>query len=357
MQAREIRPDEHDAWNQLLVAAPEGNVFARTDWLEMLCRTDPTLSILRLGCFDGQSLVGGQILCHKRMWGLDLATEFEFFYSGPFVLPSRKTGLFHQVSRRFQVVSVLADALDNGLAELHWEAHPALRDARPFIYAGWDVRVAYAHIWRLADVEATWMGMNREKRREIKAAQARYHFAQENTRRALDAFLQLYRASMLKFAWWPSQRWEDQLRERFQWMIARDGCRLYTARTQEGKLVAGCLVLLSREDHAAYLWRQGSAEAHQRQGVVPALYWHAAATLADEFHSANLGGSPSPTLSLYKDYLGAEVVPHYCISRNNQPIRLAMARTAQVAKDKVHSLGMRAIQRLPSARDRKQADP
>lgn len=341
MQVREIAIKEHDAWNELLRAAPEANVFARADWLQMVCDTDPALAVRRLGCFEGDRLVGGQFVCHKRLWGLELATDFEFFYSGPFVRPSRKASHYHQASHRFRVLTALAAAMGDGLAELHWDAHPALRDARPFAYAGYQVHATYTHIWDMADAEATWLDMHREKRREIRNAQETYAFDLENTHEALDAMLPLYCATMAKFHWWPSPQWAAQLHERFQWMIERDGCRLYTARAADGELAAGCLALLSREDGTAYLWRQGSGEAHVQQGVVPALYWHIASELAGDFQQVNFGGSPDPSLSRFKDYLGARAVPHYQISRCDQPLPMALADAAQQVKDKAHNAAMR----------------
>ncbi len=103
--------------------------------------------------------------------------------------------------------------------------------------------------------------------------------------------------------------------ERFRWMRERDGCRLYTAHTASGELVAGLVTLLSRADQTAYFCRQGSLAEHVAAGILPALYWHTATDLADEFPLTNFGGSLQASLSRFKDHLGARAVLHFQLMR------------------------------------------
>ena len=341
IETHELPETEHAAWNALIAESPEGNVFLHTDWLRMLCDTDPDLRILKACCSRDGKLVGGQVICYRRRWGMNLATDFEFFYGGPFVAPSFHAAYSRRASEHIAIVSALADWVAPRLATTRWETHPAFRDARPYLYGGWEVRTLYAHIWKMRDTEQIWKGMAREKHREIKRAQELCSFAVEQKDAALDAFLPLYRGTMRKYSWWPSPTWEMTFRERFRWMRKRDGCRLYTARTADGEMQAGCLALLSREDNTAYLWRQGSGNGRAMMGVIPALYWHAAVDLASEFAYVNFGGSPEMSLSSFKDYLGAEVAPHFQISRCNSPTGVASYDAARRLKDVLHNVLMR----------------
>ena len=339
---RELQSDDMGAWDELIVDSAQGNVFLRSDWLEMLCDTDPALSMLILGCFGSKGeLLGGQAVPYVERWGMSTTTEFEFFYSGPVLAQHDRAGRPRQVSRRRETISALAEALSTRLAYIDVEAHPTFRDARSFLYDGWQVDVLYTHLWHMDDPERVRSNMNREKRREIRRAREQYVFAAEQSKAALDAFLPLYGETMRKFSWRPSARWEEIFRERFSWMAARDGCRLYTARTPDGELASGVVVLLSREDQTAYLWRQGSGEEHVRGGVVPALYWHAACDLASELPNTNFGGSPEPSLSRFKDYLGADAVPHFRIRKNLCPVRMAALDGLVRLKDHLYNVVMR----------------
>ncbi len=337
---RELEKSDFAAWNRLVAESPQGNVFLRADWLQMLCDTDPDLHMLLLGCFENDKLVGGQAVIWVKRWGMVLTPKFEFFYSGPVLAPQGHKEQAHRVSSHDKITSVLAEALATRLAYIDLETHPSFQDVRPFLYAGWQVEPLYTHIWRMDDPERTWRNMNREKRREIRRAQEQFVFGVEEGDEVLDAFLPLYHETMLKFSWRPSVKWEATFRRRFHWMRQRDGCRLYTARTASGELAAGVVVLLSREDKTAYLWRQGSSSAYVEAGGVPALYWYAARDLAAEFSNINFGGSPQPSLSRFKDYLGAEAVLHFRLLKCHNRFRLSLLQRAKTLKDTVYNIVM-----------------
>jgi hypothetical protein len=308
----------------------------------MLCDTDPSLRVLMLGCYDGKGqLVGGQAIPCSTRWGMAMSIPFEFFYCGPVLAPIAGDNRARRTLEHHRVVSALAQAASERLVYVQVETHPTFRDVRPFLYLGWQAAPIYTHIWRMDDADRTWHDMNREKRREIRRAQESFSFGVEDSDAVLDSFLPLYHQTMHRFVWRPSVRWESIFRGRFRWLRQRDGCRLYTARTPNGELVGGVVTLLSREDQTAYLWRQGSDRAFVEAGGIPALYWHVACDLAPAFPNVNFGGSPQASLSHFKDYLGAEAVPHFAITKCSCPQRMAALEQAQRLKDTAYNLAMR----------------
>ena len=340
LTVRTLTSADDAAWDQLVVASPQGNVFQRSTWLAMMQATEPEPRLFRLGCFDGERLVGGQAMFCHREFGLELSTTFDFFYCGPMVAPDSHGRQAHVSATGYAIVSALAEALSARLPYVDMEAHPTFEDARPFIYAGWEVLPLYTHIWPMAQPEAVWLAMNREKRRIIKQALSRFRFGADCDAETLTHFLELYRQTVLKFSWRPSFDWQRLFQERFRWMNERDGCRLYTARTAAGELAAAVVVLLSREDDTAYLWRQGSAPERVTEGVVPALYWYAAQELAREFAFVNFGGSPQASLSRFKDYLGAQPRLHFRLVKNNSRARLWFYALLRHSKDVAYNTVM-----------------
>jgi len=342
LTVRELTATDDAAWDQWVVASPQGNVFQRSDWLRMVEATEPGLRLFRLGCYDEQGrMMGGQAMFSYRHLGLELSATFDFFYCGPLLAPDRRWNQAHLSATGYATVSALAEGLSARLGHVEMETHPTLGDVRPFIYGGWEVFPVYTHIWSMAEPEAVWAAMSREKRRIIKHALGKFHFgcaADENT---IARFLELYRQTVLKFSWWPSADWQTMFRERFRWMNARDGCRLYTARSEDGELVAAVAVLLSREDGTAYLWRQGSSQEGVVEGVVPALYWYAGKELAGEFPLVNFGGSPQVSLSHFKDYLGAQPRLHFRVAKTTSHVRLALYTAALRGKDAAYNTLMR----------------
>ncbi|MCA9971066.1 MAG: GNAT family N-acetyltransferase [Anaerolineales bacterium] len=351
MHVRPLTPSDYDDWHALIRLAPPGNAFQRADWLQMLCATDLDLQLLLLGCYDDkQTLVGGQALLFHRRWGMSLSAPHEFFYNAPLVRPSCSA----KSARPADVVAALVNATAHALSYAQVETHPALADVRPYLDAGWQVTPTYTHLWPMADPDQVWQAMNREKRREIRRISETHHFGVEEGDAVLDAFLALYALTMRKFSWRPSPKWAATFRQRFHWLRARDGCRLHTVRTSAGELVGGVVTLLSREDHTAYLWRQGSADPR----VVPALYWFAANEVAGTFHTVNFGGSPQPSLSRFKDYLGATAVSHFRATHDASRGRLALFDRALAAKHAAYNTlmalgarrllhGRRVIRQLP----------
>ena len=316
MIVRPLLPSDYDRWHELVQLSPGGNVFQRADWLDMLHATDADLRPLLLGCFDAkEKLVGGQALLYHHRWGMTITPMFEFFYNSPLALSAKLLG---------QVMDALITTLPAHLTLTQFETHPTSPDARSYLYAGWQVTPLYTHLWQMTQADAIWQTMNREKRREIRRAQEQYHFGVATETAVLDEFLPLYSQTMRKFSWWPSPKWEAIFRQRFAWMHDRDGCRLHTVRDQNGRLIAGVLTLLSREDQTAYLWRQGSADP----AVVPALYWFAAQEVRPVCPIVNFGGSPLPSLNWFKEALGATAVPHFRIRWDGSNGRLPLFEKA-----------------------------
>ena len=350
---RLLGTQDYPLWNQLVATAPEGNVFLRSEWLQMLCETDPRLRFLIIGCFDDRErLLAGQALTYWRKWGLNIAAHFEFFYDGPLLARLPDKGTAHQAAHATALFSALQEAVTEQVEVIEVETHPALHDIRPFLYGGWQAKPLYTHLWRMERVESVWADMNREKRREIGHAQRIFTFGADESEQAVSSFLELYAETMQKFSWRPSVEWEDIFRQRFRWMRERDGCRLYLARTAQGKTAAGVVVLLSREDGTAYLWRQGSAEVQRESGVVPALYWAVASDVANEFATINFGGSPQPSLGAFKDYLGATPTLHFQLNYCSRPLQLHLLEQAWRLKDHVYNLGMGVYEPLRRLRGR-----
>ncbi|MBP8001248.1 MAG: GNAT family N-acetyltransferase [Chloroflexi bacterium] len=321
----------HDtAWDELVQGAVGGNVFQRAEWLVMLGATDKALRVLRLGCFDEKGvLVAGQAVLYQKTWGMAVSVPFEFFYNSLLVAPAYQ-------GRMGEVVALFAAALPHHLAFIQLELHPHQPDARPFLYAGWQVTPRYTYLWDMREPERVWQSMNREKRREIRRVQEKYHFSVAENEADVAEFLPLYYQTMSKFSWWPSPRWETIFQRRMAWMRGRDGCRLHLVRNQAGELIGGVATLISREDGTAYLWRQGSADP----AVVPALYWFAANNVAACCPTVNFGGSPQPSLARFKEYLGAVPHLHWQLKGDYSRGRVPLYHRALSLKHRLYNIAM-----------------
>ena len=335
---RKLTDADDAAWHALLAASPAGTSFLRRDWLDQLAATDSYgTRFHRVGCFDEKgALRGGWALPYRSHAGFHYSTYFEFFYAGPVLAPELETGSVHHASERTRVLQALALAQSNQLHIIEAETHPAVRDIRPLLYAGWTAVPLYTHLWDLADPDHVLASMNREKRRVIKLARERYRFEFTTSAADREGFLALYRQLVTKFDWVPLPRWDHDLRQRMEWLAACDGGRLFTATAKDGTLRAAVLALLSREDRTAYLWRCAYQPDPESNTIIPALYWQCALALREEWGAPlhiNFGGSPRPSLAQFKDYLGATPTLNFRLVHDQPGPRTRWWRQARKVKE------------------------
>jgi len=336
---RTVGPEEDPLWDALVDVSPTANRFLRSDCLRMLEETDSEgIRFQRLGAFDAAGkLLGGWALPVMQRMGIRASTYFEFFYAGPMLVPELESGSVHVCRERLQVLERLAGGHARRLHVVEAEGHPRLRDARGVHYAGWQLHTLYTHVWDLQSPEDQLGRMNRERRRLIRRAGERYSFAPLPREEVSREFIPLYRRLMQKFYWVPVRRWDRDLVRRMDWLTAHDAGAVFGARDKEGQLCAAVIVLLSPEDRTLYLWRCGYRDDQEGNSVVPGLYWHACLHWRERWGApllANLGGSPRASLSQFKDYLGAEAVPHLRLVYHPPGWRSPAWRVARTLKER-----------------------
>ncbi len=316
IMVRQVAPDEDEAWDALVSASPTSNRFLRSDCLRMLEETDSVgIRFQRVGVFNGSGVLrGGWALPYMERCGVRASTYFEFFYASPMLAPDLESGSVHVCRERLEALHGLAEGHARRLHFIEAEAHPHLRDVRGIQYAGFEIQTLYTHIWHFGAADEVFMKMNRERRRLIRRADESYRFGILSLRDAADGFVPLYKRLMRKFDWLPGEQWSQDLENRLEWLLDHDVGSVFGAWDSSGELCGAVIVLLSREDRTIYLWRCGYKAGKAGDTIVPALYWHAAVHWLEQWGeplACNLGGSPMMSLSQFKDYLGADVVPHH----------------------------------------------
>jgi hypothetical protein len=303
-----------------------------------LCETEDNCHPYVLGCFDDrQRLVGGLALRYQIQAGMRIVNGYEFLYSGPVLTRWPDKSAASRAAKTSRALDAISKALE-GFAFVSLETQPSLTDVRSFIYGGWEVQPVYSHLWHVENIERAWANMNHVKRNSIRHAQQIYTFGIEDSDAAVVAFAQLYRDTMAKFHWLPSLSWQGTLLERFRWMHAHNGARLFTARDSDKNIVGAVIVILSPDDKTALLWRVGTSKDFIENGAVPALYWHTVSNLAGEYPNVDFGWSPQASLSQFKDYMGADLELHFRIIRCNEPVRYRLYTSAMSAKDNLYNL-------------------
>lgn len=318
-----LLPGEAADWDALVRASPQGNAFLLDDTLTLLaCNETPRAEVWRVGCRSAadNTLVGGWAVLLRQRSVLRYATSFPLFYAGP--LLSSALSIPGAALHRAPVLQGLARVLQEKLDYLETEAAPELPDARGLVYANCAAEQIYTHLWPAGSMEAILKGMARSKRRELQNARRRHCFGwQTMSQEQLARFNHLHNLTLKKFKWQAPAHWQRSLLTNMDRLAERGICRLFTASAQDSinptaekspEFCAGVSVLLSPDHRIAWLWRV--AYQTDDPGLIPALYFEAASSVKAEFGEdwrINFGGSPRLSLSLFKDFLGADATPHW----------------------------------------------
>lgn len=361
LQRDRLHPAHDPLWDALVLDSPQGNAFLRSDCLRMLQWRVPGMAMAATGTLryllcDARGRPRAGWALPVRPWlGRALSHHFEFFYNGPLLCRALADGGVSAAAERFAALQTLATAVAADFPLAVCETHPSLTDLRALQPGPFQLVPSYTHRWALADLDALWGAMHRDKRREIRRAREQLRFAADRASDAVAAFIGLHRLVLRRFGQSPGARWAAQLSQRLDWLLARDGARLYSAWDQTGARLASVLVLLSREDHTGYLWRVGQVAAPIPPGTIAALYWQVAKALAGgpaprpssapstggqispdpdqdpgpdpdvpqgphpasdpPWQWIDFGGSPASSLGRFKDSLGATPTLHFRLIR------------------------------------------
>ena len=310
-----VGADEEAAWDDLVRESPQGNVFLTGRVLRHLAdREHPRARVLRVACAEAPGApfaAGWAVLGRRRAW-FRYCSSFPLFYAGPML--GREWSAPDMATKRTALLAALGRRLLRDLDFLDTEAAPQLPDTRGLFYAGIQAEQIYTHVWPPGPADEILRRMNRSKRREAKISAAGCEFGWEPMgNEMLRRFNAMHNLTLEKFKWKAPGRWQRQLADNMRWLEKENICRLWAARPKGSDAICAAVSVLLSPDHStAWLWRV--AYESRDPGLIPALYWQAAREIRREMGDGwtiNFGGSPRLLLSLFKDHLGAEAVPHW----------------------------------------------
>jgi hypothetical protein len=318
-QAVLIDQSNESLWEALVQNSAQGGDFLRSGILRELADNEvPKAEVLRVGVLSPEedSLLAGWALLIRKRLGIRYNSNFPLFYSGPCFAAPLDTAADRKLhTRRLDILCALAQAVQQQIDICICETPPGFPDIRGGLHRGFDAKIATCHIWE-APEESAWTLLNRSKRNEanrIRRDQYIFDWMPLNET-TIQTFSRLHDITLDKLSWKASAAWRDALAKHTLTAGNAGFCRLYATFAPDAPDEAAAVVsvLTNPARKTAYLWRMGSAD--DRAGLVPALYASASDAVWEEYGRdwiINFGGSPNRSLDRFKDYLGAEPVPHY----------------------------------------------
>lgn len=305
LTTRFLGVEDHETWNRFVAESRDGSPYANTEYLGVLCaQVGGRYRVL--AAEQGGEIVGGIALYERdTRWGPVVEPRLLLQYNG-FVLRTPRSQYPSVVTAQdVKILTALCEQIAaQPYARCVLKSRGTLADGRVFGKFGWEVVPTYTYEVPLDDIEAQWGRVEQNLRRLVKRAEREgLEFTDDDD---FDGFFRLHLdVHQRKGA--PLYLPEESFRRYFEELHARGLCRLFHARTPDGRSIASQLVLhgAHRVSHTVSASADG---AMQKLGANPFLRWRAFEVLAAEGSTANdLTDASLNPVTHFKSQLGGRL--------------------------------------------------
>lgn len=303
VSVRELKYDEHEKWNTFLAKSPQGTLFHRLDWNQMLVDTDPqTDGFLALVCVDKDDAFLAALTVPYRLASSRCLARSPFFgYVSPLLADSLRYAERHHTYSSYSALVDLTNGLVEQIPSVCLQNSPDIWDIRSYMFNAWKIDTAYTHEW--FHIDDAWQKVDTNLQTVIQQGEGKYS-------------LQVVTAGKWDndFAAHNPQIDAGVLKKRLAWMRANGTGRLYALTDSQNQPVAYTLAMLSQPDGRAYLWGTFCTDAKTESATQPVLLWQVCSALAPDYPHVDMGYSANIQISQLKDKLGGKLLPTFVTS-------------------------------------------
>ncbi|MFH1891813.1 MAG: GNAT family N-acetyltransferase [Candidatus Zixiibacteriota bacterium] len=310
---RFLTEDDCSKWNRFVASSPSGSIYSTPEYLDALCSAAGG-SFKILACLKGDEIAGGIGLYENTSpFGTFVSNRLLLYYNGLVLGNHKSSHPYQDTSRSIKIMSALEAALARcGYGRVLLHNRSPIADLRPFLAAGWRAEPSYTYVVQIDDLEKLQSRMEQNLRRLINRCESNditfsddddfdsFFRMHEDTHQRKDAPLYLPRSEFRKY---------------FEKLKSQNLCRLYQARTKEGRSIAAQLVL--RNEHP--VTHTVSAAADQEFlniGSTPYLRWKAFEDLSAAGYEANdLTDAALNPVTRFKGQLGGDLETTFILTR------------------------------------------
>jgi hypothetical protein len=296
---RELKPEETEKWNAFLAKSPQGTLFHRLEWNQMLADTDPQMGgFLALVCVDKKDEFLAALTVPRRpASSRPSSVSPSFGYVSPLLAASLGYAEHHHTYSSYTPLVDLTKGLVELVPAVRLHNSPDIWDIRSYMFNQWKIETVYTHEFHRA--ENAWERVSPDLQPILQQGVEKFSL-QVSADEKWDSV----------FAARNPQLNANVLKERLAWMRANGTGRLYALTDSQNQPVAFTLAMLSQPDGRAYLW--GTSSPDTRTEAV--LLWRVCSALATDFPRVDLGYSANIQISQMKDKLGGRLLPTFVTS-------------------------------------------
>lgn len=307
-----------ERWDKFVLNAVGTTPFIQSGWMQLAAEAQAAQCQL-LGAFDGEHLVAGCAgVISGGGWRQRFATPALLPHTGFVFRQSTSDRTPHIESERSAATTALLHDLQQRFARVQLTHAPALTDARPFQWAGWQVTPRYTyHLSLSEDRTQVWDGFERRTRTAIRKAEKTGYRVEACT--DTDELRRLYGAVYGGEAGAPVPA---GIMQNMAAAASADGLvEGWRCMSAAGETAAA--VFFARDQETLYAWVAGADPAHRDAGATSLLYWHVLQhTTCSHF---DFVGANMPSIAFFKRGFGGDLVPYCATEGFGHPLARTVA--------------------------------
>lgn len=348
LTTRYLTEVDYPAWNEIVAASPDGSVYSTPEYLDVLSsETDAHFRIL--AAERAGEIVGGIALYERKtLWGMHLGGRYLLYYNGFVLKPHPSKYPSERTSRHVETLAALEEAVaGNGYGRIRIKGRCTQTDVRIFLDRGWRVSPSYTYVVPLTDLTGLWTRVEQNLRRLVTRCEREgFQFSDDDD---FDSFYRLhYQTHVRKGSsiYLP----EARFRSYFERLRSQNLCRLFQARTAEGRAVSSQLVLMGKNNVCHTVSAAADAE-FLRTGCTAFLRWKAFEQLAQlGYVATDLTDAQLSPVTHFKSQLGGNLELNLVLERPDRGrfrVEKFVYRSGSFAKRGARAV-MRLMKRSPS---------
>jgi len=164
-----LKNDDISEYDNLVKESPDGTIFHKSWWLKCMEQTYGIKAPI-FGIYNSDKLVSAMPFPYKKKFGMTLIyPPFITPYLGPVFIDKVYDSNYKRISWKKSINIMFAKKMRSMGKCLYYPFFYSAEDMMPYIWEEYAYNINYTYLLDISDLEKVWNGMERNKRKRIKA--------------------------------------------------------------------------------------------------------------------------------------------------------------------------------------------
>jgi len=313
-ELRELKPEEYELWDKLVMESESGTIFHTTSWLKATGK-----DFIIYGYFmDDELFTGIPIVYSRSVLGLKTVDHPPITpYLG--ILFKQIQGKYTTIlSTKKKVYSIVAERLKEDFDSVYIKFPPNFVDLQPFIWKGYSDSLSYTYLLNLKDMNEVWEGMSLERREDIKETE------EEGIRVEVgEDFEDIFSLQVEAYKRLGKTIDFKDTALRYHKLLTDIGqCRMFIAKNVNDKIVAAAYIMW--DSKSSYYIYGGYDYETSNYRTLATVIWESIKFTREEvkLNKFDFEGCAFPAIEKFLRGFGGRLTPYYRIKWENRRVKL-----------------------------------